>query len=118
MKHIYVAGPITGKDTVEFFKNINTGLTASVTLMQQGYCVYPIYCDFTYLIAYPHSVDVAMLKANSLAMLEKCDAMILLPGWVKSAGACEEARRACELNIPIYYGVRGFLDAEERREIS
>lgn len=44
--------------------------------------------------------------AGYLEILERCDALLLLPGWEKSKGARMERQRAIEKQIPIFYDIK------------
>lgn len=41
-----------------------------------------------------------------LTILERCDALLLLPCWEKSEGACIERQMAIEKQIPIFYDIK------------
>jgi hypothetical protein len=53
--------------------------------------------------------DVRWLEGD-LAILERCDAVLMTPDWAKSQGAVGEHNHAQTLGIPIFYCLEG-LDA-------
>lgn len=94
---IYTAGPYTG-DTE---KNIAEARRWAIKLWEAGHAVI---C--------PHLNTANMEKdckasyedyiAGDLKMVQRCDAIFMLPGWEKSKGANTEFQYALEHGIPIY----------------
>jgi hypothetical protein len=47
-----------------------------------------------------------LFLAGCLELLERCDALLLLPSWKKSDGTRDEKLRAIEKRIPIFYDTK------------
>lgn len=106
MKHrtrIYIAGPYDGPDVITVLGNIRRGIEMASELMDCGMAPYCPFLDFQ--IAFT-TVGSWMKKKDyqetSMAFVECCDAMLLLPGWEKSGGTAREIERARSLGIQIF----------------
>jgi hypothetical protein len=107
MKLVYIASPYSNGDPEA---NVRRQIDAAETLMLYGFCpVVPLYSHYHNLI-YQHPYYEWM--AIDFAKLEKCDAVLRLPG--ESAGADEECERAKVLKIPIYYSLSRLVEKESK----
>lgn len=107
----YVAGPYRSKDGIWGVKrNVESAMSVARELWKQGYAVICPHGN-TALMDGPDIDDEVFLKGD-LAMLERCDLIVMLPGWECSAGACAEASRALEIGI-----VRTRWDEESRMAV-
>lgn len=102
MKYIYIAGPYTNPDPV-----INTRLAieAGETIACSGYYPYIPHLTLFWHLIYPHEIN--FWYKHDLAWLEKCDAIIRLPG--SSSGADKEVEYAKLLDIPVFYGLDDYF---------
>lgn len=102
MKIIYVAGPYTKGDVA---LNVKKAMEVSTELIKNGFIPYcPHLCHFLH-IHEPQSYETWM--EIGMAFLDKCDAMIRIPG--ESSGSDREVERAKELKIPVFYSVSHLL---------
>lgn len=96
---VYVAGPYRAKTTYEIHCNIHDAREWGASLAELG--VYPVI---------PHSntahfdglADDEFWLAGTLCLLERCDAVLLMPRWADSKGATAEAEAARFLHKPIF----------------
>ena len=113
MKRVYVAGPISANDPISLFNNEKTGIDTAAWLILQGFAVFCPHLDFQYLLGvYGKDITKEQLQANSMAWVECCDCMLVLPGWGNSIGASAEIERAIDLGIPIYFNVHELVEKE------
>ena len=113
MVKVYVAGPISANDPITLFGNEKNGIDTAAWLMLQGFSVFCPHLDFQYLLGvYGKDITKELLQANSMAWVECCDCMLVLPGWLKSEGTMREMDRAEELGIPIYLNVHELVEKE------
>jgi len=112
---VYVAGPITARKHsrhpfIESLGNVGSGTRASIAILLSGHQPFCPFLDFTFFLqAEAGAVTEEMIKTYSIAWLEVCDAVVVLPGWEESRGTLAEMKRARELNIPIYHSVDAFV---------
>lgn len=98
---VYIAGPITAKDGFTQEDNIAAACEAFLRLSRAGVVAF---CPHLTALA-PGAFDVPYdhwLKAD-LTILERCDAVLMLPRWETSNGARVEHAMAVELDKRIYY---------------
>jgi hypothetical protein len=104
MKRIYIAGPISG-GTLETLANIRAGLKAAAKAIKQGFAPFIPHLDFQ-LNLVADEADVLTkeeFQANSMAFVDVCEEMWILPGWENSGGTKREMERAKDLGIPIKF---------------
>ena len=101
MKHrpwIYIAGPYSGNTELQTRENCNMALEyAALVWRSGGAALCPHYNSF--LLA-----DCASYKAfvdAYVRILEFCDGVLMLPGWLRSKGACREYSEAKRMGKPI-----------------
>ena len=114
MKKVYVAGPISANDPITLFVNEKNGIDTAAWLMLQGFSVFCPHLDFQYLLGvYGKDITKEMLQANSMAFVEVCDCMLVLPGWENSGGTIREMQRAKDLGMPIFFNVHELVEKEK-----
>lgn len=96
---VYVAGPYKAPDAAGVRENIETAELGGCALMRQGYDV-----------VVPHTqsriddrgeFDDPRWVSATMNLMERCDAIAVLPGWEHSAGTRAEIERAIELGKPV-----------------
>lgn len=113
MKRVYVAGPISANDPITLFGNEKNGIDTAAWLLLQGFAVFCPHLDFQYLLGvYGKDITKEQLQANSMAFVEVCDCMLVLPGWENSDGTKREMYRAEKLDIPVYFNVHELVEKE------
>lgn len=96
---LYISGKYTRGDIGE---NIKAARKVAVRLWEQGYCVlcphqntahFEVDCNASY----------AQYLRGDLLLVERCDAIVMLPFWEESDGAKLELAHADAKGIPAYY---------------
>lgn len=106
MERIYVAGPYSADNVIDVLRNIGIGQLTCAKLFSMGYAPFPPWHDKTFITDLPnHPFTVEQFYKYSMAWLEVSDAMLLIPGWEKSAGTLKEMEYAEANGIPIYYSM-------------
>lgn len=99
MKLAYIAGPYRAKTEYEVHRNIQLAEQAAAHAWQKGYAVICPHKNTAYMGGMVP--DQAILDGD-LAMLRKCDVVILCGKWYASQGACAEAAEAMRWGLAIY----------------
>lgn len=96
---VYVAGPYKAPDPAGIREHIETAELGGCALMREGYDV-----------VVPHTqsridgrgeFDDPRWVGATMNLMERCDAVAVLPGWEHSAGTIAEVDRALELGKPV-----------------
>lgn len=105
---VYVAGAIAptgqGHPVMEFLTNERRGIRGSVEVLLRGYAVFCPFVDFLYwLVLNPgEEIKSEMIYQNSLAMMSRCDAVLVLPGSENSKGTKAEIEQARRIGVPVF----------------
>lgn len=91
----YIAGPITGHDMVNVIENFKTGSQLAYELNAT---------EIVNPLELPHVHDKTWRSYMNecIAELVKCDAILMLDGWVNSKGAVIEHKIASLFDLKIY----------------
>ena len=99
---IYLAGKYSSDNILGCLDNIHNGIKMAAKIIKEGNEVFCPFLDYQY-----HFFDRTLTKQdyqrNSMAFVETCDEMWVLPDSEQSGGTQREIKRAQELNIPIKY---------------
>lgn len=99
MKVIYVAGPFRGPNSWEIEQNIRRAETLALEVWRAGMAAI---CPHTNTRFYQGAADDAVWLAGDIAILLRCDAILMTPDWARSTGATAEKREAERLGIPVF----------------
>ncbi len=108
MKVIYLAGPFRGKDHWVIWQNVNHAAALALDVWKAGYaCVCPHMNTFCFQDAAPDHVWLD----GDLAILAKCDALLLTDNWERSTGARAELDFALNQQIPAFFTLDSLKEA-------
>lgn len=101
MPVVYVAGPYRGlnRDAVEL--NIQVARAVGLEAVRKGWSPLIPHANSGHLDALINLPDQFWLDAT-LELMRRCDAVVLCPGWARSAGTEGEIREARRIGLPIY----------------
>lgn len=113
-KLIYVAGPYRGVTPQEIELNIQSAKQVGKLCADLGW--YPVIphtntAGFEHLC--PEIKDEFWLE-NTLELMERCDAVIMCPGWEHSSGSRGEYETARKIGIPVYLTTEELKKNEDR----
>lgn len=101
MKVVFLSGPFRAPTHWEVEQNIRAAEETALEVWRAGAaCICP-HCNTRHFDGVDGVEDSQWLEGY-LAILEKCDALLLLPGWQDSRGAWAEAELARKLGIPTF----------------
>lgn len=91
MKLVFIAGKFSGANNWEIACNVHAAESAALRVAELGG-----------MPVVPHSLGQHMFgtlpeefwRAGCLLLLSRCDGILLLPGWMDSAGAVAESKHA------------------------
>ncbi|NWD65774.1 DUF1937 family protein [Pseudomonas sp. IPO3774] len=109
---VYVAGPYRASSREKIADNISAARAVAVSTARLGW--FPI-CPHTNTAHFDDELpdqDQFFLD-GTLALMERCDAVVLIDGWRYSAGTLGEVHRARELGMPIFGCLEDLPTAEE-----
>lgn len=99
MKIIFISGPYRGSCEWDVAQNIHRAEAVAIECWKRGWAVF---CPHKNTAFFGGILpDTVWLDAD-LAILERCDAICMVPGWEKSSGAKAERYTAIKLGIPVY----------------
>ncbi len=107
-QYIYVAGPITNGNSL---LNLRDGMLAGIDLIKRGFTPYIPHNDMIQYMLDPVTMDYETILEQDLSWVEKCDALLRLPG--SSPGADREVAHAKANNIQTFYNVHVLEEANE-----
>lgn len=96
---VYVAGPYKAPDAAGIRENIETAELGGCALMREGYDVIVPHTQSR--IDGHGEFDDPRWVGATMNLMERCDAIAVLPGWEHSAGTRAEIDRAIELGKPV-----------------
>ena len=109
---VYVAGPYRAATRELIAENIAVARSVAVATARLGW--FPL-CPHTNTAHFDDDIpgqDQFFLD-GTLALMERCDAVVLINGWRYSAGTLGEVHRARELGMPIFACLEDLPTAEE-----
>lgn len=101
MKLIYIAGPYTAETP----EGIQENVEAAQQLGREVMSLFP----GKVLAVVPHSMgkglesqeDYAFWCEATIEVMKRCDAVVLVPWWIKSQGAVKEVDVAIRMRLPV-----------------
>lgn len=114
MNLIYIAGPYRGLDRAAITSNIANARAIAVQAAAQGW--FPV-CPHMNTAHMEEQLDHPddFWLAGTMLLMEKCTAVVLVPGWQNSTGTLAEVARAKQLGIPVFTNHKFLPDADEFR---
>lgn len=101
-KVVYVAGPFRASTSWGIEQNIRRAESLALEVWKLGAaCICPHANTRFYQYELP---DEVWLKGD-LELLSRCDAVLMVPGWERSSGACAELDYAKRREMPFFYTI-------------
>lgn len=108
---VYLAGPFRAMNAWEVERNVRAAETVALEVWRRGYACL---CPHTNTRHFDGAADDAIWLAGDLAMLARCDVVLMLPGWEASQGATAEHGYAISRGIPVLYDVAELRATDDR----
>lgn len=101
MKVVYIAGPFRAPTAWGIAENVRAAERAGIEVARLG--AMPLIPHANTANFHGELSDQFWLD-GTLELLRRCDALLLIDGWVVSSGARKERAEAAELSLPIFQG--------------
>ena len=101
---VYIAGPFRAENAWEIEQNIRRAESLALVAWRAGFAVI---CPHANTRFFQGAAPDETWLSGDLALLARCDAMILVAGWHRSEGSRKEVEFALNANIPVYASVYG-----------
>jgi hypothetical protein len=111
MKIIYIAGPFRGANAWVIENNIRRAEALALRVWEMGAAAI---CPHANTRFYQGVVPDERWLEGDLAILERCDAVLLTPDWRISRGAMGEYEHAVERRIPVFYRLEDLAEWLEK----
>ena len=96
---VYIAGPFRGRDSWEMENNIRRAETLALEVWRLGAAAV---CPHTNTRFFQGAAPDEVWLRGDLAILLKCDAMVMTPDWSRSSGAIAERAFANSHYVPVF----------------
>jgi Domain of unknown function (DUF4406) len=100
VKVVYIAGPFRGNSAWDIECNVRRAETLALEVWRLGAAAL---CPHTNTRFFQNAAPDDVWLKGDLAMLDKCDAIIMTEDWERSSGARAEHDFAGAALIPIFY---------------
>jgi hypothetical protein len=103
MKVIYIAGPFRGPSAWDIESNIRRAETLALEVWRMGAAAL---CPHTNTRFFQNAAPDDVWLKGDIALLERCDAMLMTDDWQRSSGARAEHDHASFKRIPVFYELK------------
>jgi hypothetical protein len=107
---VYIAGPFRGASYWQQEQNVRRAEELALEVWRMGAAAV---CPHTITRFYQGELPDAVWLDGDIAVMLRCQAVLMLPDWPRSSGATEERRVALEAGIPVFEtldDLRAWLD--------
>lgn len=106
---VYIAGPFRARTPWEQILNIRMAEHAALQVWQLGHVAL---CPHLNTQNFQGVCEDGVWLRGDLEMLRRCDAVVLVYGWERSAGTLAEIEEAQAHGIPVYVSVEAWQAGE------
>lgn len=110
----YIAGPYRADSAWVVELNIRNAEALALDCWQAGVAVI---CPHANTRFFDGALPDECWLVGDLAIMERCDVVVLTPDWERSEGATAEREEAARLNIPVVVGLAGLRQWLDQRGI-
>lgn len=107
---IYVSGPYTASTAKDLTQNIERAKLAGLNVRAAGFV--PVVPHLAVLNDDPKVFTYDKAMNECLEILRRCDAILMMDGWIRSRGACMERDAALRFKIAVFYSIEELSEME------
>jgi hypothetical protein len=100
MKMLYIAGKYRSNSIDGVKENVRVARRYAEKYWKLGYAVI---CPHTNSGTMEYDVSEQLLMDGDLEFIKRCDVIVMLPGWIESAGSRAEHELAIQCKLQIIY---------------
>lgn len=100
MRVIYIAGPFTGPTPWDVEQNVRRAEAVALEVAKLGAA--PL-CPHANSRFFHGQCTPEFWYAATMALLKRCDAILMIPGWENSKGSREEKQWAVDNGVPVFH---------------
>lgn len=108
MKVVYVAGPFRADTPWGVEQNIRRAEAFALELWRTG--KFAVICPHTNTRFFDKAAPDDVFLQGDLAILKRCDAVVLIPGWGRSKGSNAEVVAAWSAGIPVFEEISALIE--------
>jgi hypothetical protein len=105
---VFIAGPFRATTTWRIEEHVRQAERMALQVWQAGFAAI---CPHTNSRFFQGEAPDSIWLVGYREILRRCDAVLLIPGWVSSEGAVAEMQEARRLKLPICRSVRELSEA-------
>lgn len=113
MKIVYIAGPFRAANQWLQELNIRNAEHSALEVWNLGFAAI---CPHLNTAHFQGAAPDGTWLAGDIAILKRCDALLMTADWRKSAGAIAEHEIATQAGIPTYESIRDLVEGESGGE--
>lgn len=98
LKVIYIVGPFRGPNAWEIEQNIRRAEAVALEVWRLGAVALCPHCNTRF---FQGAAPDEIWLAGDLELMRRCDAVLLVPGWMASKGSCAEVADAKARGQPV-----------------
>lgn len=102
---VYVAGAYGAEHVLDVFANMKRGIDLSIEVLQAGMDPFVPWLDYQFFLMSDEKISMSRIKDYSMAWLDVCSAVLVVPHSEDSRGTQAEIARARELGIPVFHDI-------------
>lgn len=99
---IYVAGPYRAATREAIAANIEAARRVALHICNLGWMPLCPHMNTAHMDAELEHLNDDFWLVGTMALMERCDAVVLVEGWERSSGTLAEIARAEQMSIPIF----------------
>ena len=105
MRLVYIAGPYSGKCSIDTTRNIAAARDRAVEMVR--FVAYDLFPVVPHLLGagWEDERGYGWWLEATVELMRRCDAVLLVPGWELSRGATVEREEAQKLGLPVFASV-------------